>query len=467
MKIRDFTALSLLGICCFLLPILTTAASLDEHKAAVSSDTDPLKSVIILSPGSDVRRESYYFYEDSPFLSLSYWDGMVQQYGKLLGLLKKNGVRTLDVVDLLQNAISNAQKAGKLEGALAEIFPDQFPRLKDKIDQITAGVMLGRSSQFFFNYHDKGYLDPLIPLSGAFFFTRDIAVSTPRGMIITNSRSKWRKHEHLMARFIFQFSDELKTHPIIFDAEREGVHCEGGDIIVKDDKTLLMGIGNFSDREAAQKIAQKLNLDVVGVSMPPFENLSGANFEILHLDTVFNLVDHKKALTIPYFFLKKYDADNPVIKYLKAFHDRPKKEPEKGEFDFPSSMKKALDSIPKVGWLTLFRAGTGEAQELGEKLGDYLTAQGFEIIPVGGEKGTMREDQYLDERALYELSLQAANVVQLASGKVIAYAHNKYTNQALRGRGVKVLVFEGKYLADSLGGPHCLTMPLVRMPKPN
>jgi arginine deiminase len=118
-----------------------------------------------------------------------------------------------------------------------------------------------------------------------------------------------------------------------------------------------------------------------------------------------------------------------------------------------------------VGWLTLFRAGTGEAKELGEKLGNYLLEQGYEIIPVGGEKGNMREEQYLDERALYELSLQAANVVQLAPGKVIAYAHNKYTNQALRQRGVKVLAFEGKYLADSLGGPHCLTMPLVRKQK--
>jgi len=226
-----------------------------------------------------------------------------------------------------------------------------------------------------------------------------------------------------------------------------------------------MGIGNFSDREAAQKIAQKLNLDVIGVSMPPFENSSGANWEFLHLDTVFNLIDQRKALTIPYLFLKKYDANNPMLNYLKAFNDRPKPELEKGEFEFPSSLKAAIASIPKVGWLTLFRAGSGDAMELGKKLGDYLAEQGYEIIPVGGEIGNMREDQYLDERALYELSLQAANVVQLAPGKVIAYAHNKYTNQALRQKGIKVLTFEGKYLADGLGGPHCLTMPLVRSQK--
>lgn len=81
---------------------------------------------------------------------------------------------------------------------------------------------------------------------------------------------------------------------------------------------------------------------------------------------------------------------------------------------------------------------------------------------LGGERADMREDQYLDERVLYELSLQACNVVQLAPGKVIAFAQNEYTDQALRKRGVKVTTFEGKYLADSLGGPHCLTMPLVR-----
>ena len=74
----------------------------------------------------------------------------------------------------------------------------------------------------------------------------------------------------------------------------------------------------------------------------------------------------------------------------------------------------------------------------------------------------MREDQYIDERVLYELSLQGCNVVQLAPGKVIAFAHNTFTNLALERSGVRVLAIEGKYLADSLGGPHCLTMPLVR-----
>jgi arginine deiminase len=446
----------------FSLPILAKPEALDIQQGSVVSEIDHLKSVIILSPSTEERREIYYLYGDSPMLMLNYTEGMVRQHKNLSDLLRKNGVRTLSLVDLLDNALSNARKSGKIEGALAEMFPEQYPRLKEKTDRITASVLLGRSPEFFFNYNEKGYLDPLIPLSGAFFYTRDFAVSTPLGIILTNSRYKWRKLEHLMGRFVFRFADELKRHPIVFDAEAEGVHCEGGDIIIKDEKTILMGIGNCSDPEAARKIAQKLNMNVVGVSMPPADKFSGTNFQILHLDTVFNLVDHKKALTIPYLFLKKYETDNPVVKYLKAVNDQPKGDPEKDELDLSPSLSIAIEAIPKVGWLTLFQAGTGEARELGTQLGDYLLEQGYEIIPVGGEPGNMREDQYIDERALYELSLQGANVIQLAPGKVIAYKHNTFTNLALERTGIRVLAFEGKYLADSLGGPHCLTMPLLR-----
>ena len=460
--IRLSRAVCFLWIVGYLISAFIPAAYAEDPVGRVVSDIDPLRSVLVLPPSLDERREIYGLYDDSPLLVLNYLDGMIRQHRELTNLLEKNGVRTLNVIDLLENAVSNARRLGKLEAALAEMFPDEFPRLKDRIDTITAQVLLGRSAQFYFQYDENGSLDPLIPLCGAFIYCRDFAVSTPRGIILTNSRYRGRKPEHRLGRFMFRFADELRGHPIVFDAEAEGVRCEGGDIIVQDERTILMGVGNRSDREAARKIAQKLGMDIIGVSMPPYESPSGANLAILHLDTVFNLVDRKKALTVPYFFFKKYGADNPVAGYLKAIDSQLKKKLEKGELDFPSSLKTAIDTIPKVGWLTLFRAGTGEATELGEKLGDYLVGKGYEIIPVGGERGDLSEDQYLDERVLYELSLQGCNVVQLAPGRVIAFAHNTFTNGALRQRGIEVLTIEGKYLADSLGGPHCLTMPLVR-----
>lgn len=428
----------------------------------VFSDVDPLRSVIVLSPGRDERRETYNLYMDDPVLSLAYGDGAVEQHAALTMLLRNRGVRVLDLMDLLNDAIANARKEGRLESALAEIFPEEFSRLKGDLSRITAAAVLGRDPDLFFRYDDKGALSPIVPTSAAFFFARDFAVSTPAGIIITNGRPRWRTHEHRIGRFLFQYASALRAFPIAFDAEAEDVRCDGGDIIVKDVRTLLMGIGNFSDREAAVRIARKLGLDVIGVAMPPIEGFSGVSFEIMHLDTVFNIVGRDKVLTVPYFFLKRYAGDNPVVKYFQAIQARPAKGSAKGEIDFPASLKTAIASIPQVGWLTLFSAGTGEAKDLGQKLGDYFLERGYEIIPVGGERGDLAEDRYIDDRVLYELSLQAANVVQLGPRTVVAYAHNRFTNAALRARGVRVLTIDGKYLADGLGGPHCLTMPLVR-----
>lgn len=436
-----------------------------EKPGRVVSDVDPLLSVVVLAPGVDERKEAYSSYVDSPVMSAMYADGMVRQHRLLTDLLRRQGVRVLDAAALVEDALANARQAGKLESALAEIYPDEFPRLKDELPRITAEALLGRDPGFYFRFDRGGALDPLIPTSGALIYTRDFAVSTPRGIIITNSRSRWRRSEHRLGRFMFRFAGPLRAFPVVFDAEEEGVRCEGGDIIVKDERTLLMGIGNFSDREAAAKIARKLGMDVVGVAMPPMERSSGANFQIMHLDTVFNFVDRRKVLTVPYLFLAKYAAANPVVRYLQAVQDRPRPELAKGEFDMPVSLKSALESIPQVGWVTLFEAGTGNAREPGQKLGDYLAAQGYEIVPVGGEQGTLEAARYIDDRVLYELGLQGANIVQLAPGKIVAYAHNSLTNGALRKSGVKVLTFEGKYLADGSGGPHCLTMPLVRAPR--
>jgi len=454
----------------FLFVFLTVAAAVQSARSqefrtqpGVVSDVAALRSVVVLAPGDDLLTGTYTLYSDEPLGGPIYADGAVRQHAGLIELLKANDVVTLNIMDLLENAIRNARREGKLEEAVAEIFPEQAPRLKERLDQLTAAALLGRSSQFFYDYNrEKGYLDPLIPQSPGFFYTRDFAVSTPAGIILTNSRMKHRKYEHRLGRFIFRFADEFRGRRVLFDAEAEGVRCEGGDIIVKDAHTILMGVDNFSDREAAQKIAQKLNMDVIGVSMPPINSLSGVNVEIMHLDTVFNFVDKDKVLTVPYFFLSKYDKENPVTRFLKAVNDQPQPKAEKGEMELPASLKVAIESIPKVGWLMRFEAGTGKATAMGKKLGDYLLEQGYRIVPVGGEQSGLSEEQYINERVLYELSLQAANVVQLGPGKVIAYAHNKYTNVALQQVGVQVETFEGKYLADMLGGPHCLTMPLQR-----
>jgi arginine deiminase len=457
--VKSIVSVFIISICA-----LTGYTQQNSTTPYVAADIAPLKKVIILLPQQDYARQSYYHYADRNFSILFYEDGMISQHRMMVDMLKKNGVEVLNILDLLDNAIANARKAAELEKSLQEIFPQHFSRVKDKIDMIDAAHLLGSADDFFYQYDDKERFSPLLPSTSELFYTRDFAATTPKGVIITNSKVTYRHYEHAIGRFMFTYADALKDYKIAFDAEKEGVRCEGGDIIVKDENTILMGINNFSDAEAAKKMAQKLNMDVIGVAMPPYEDFSGTNIEIMHLDTVFNLLDKNKALTVPYLFEKKYAQDNPIVTILKAINEKVKTEKERQEEEvgFSTSFEKALKYIPQVGWLTHYKAGSGEAVELNKKLVDYLQEQGYTIIWVGGDRGSLREDKYLLERVLYELSLQAANVVQLAPAKVLAYAHNKYTIEALKKGGIEVLTFEGKYLADDLGGPHCLTMPLVR-----
>jgi len=433
----------------------------------VQADIAPLKRVILLAPGNDLSRSSYWNYLEDILLGVGYDDGNIEQHKRMADILNQNSIEVLDLETLLANALVNASSSGQLDKELKEMFPYSYKEICANQDRLKASGLLGRQDEFYYNYDEKGRFVPLIDPSIALYFTRDFAVMTQQGLLLTNAKESWRKLEHKLGRFMFKYADELKDIPIAFDAEIEEVYCEGGDILVKDADTILMGINNFSDAAAAEKIAKKLNVDVIGVQMPPYDDRSGANVQIMHLDTVFNLVAEKKALITPYLFEEKYATQHPIADLLHSVDEAMKlmenssDKNEKSELKY--SLAKAVKHIPDVGWLTRYKSGSGEADELHTKLEDFLRKQGYSFIYVGGEQGELSKDKYIMERVLYELSLQAANVVQLEPGKVLAYAHNSHTINSLRENGIEVLTFEGKYLADGGGGPHCLTMPVLRI----
>ena len=132
------------------------------------------------------------------------------------------------------------------------------------------------------------------------------------------------------------------------------------------------------------------------------------------------------------------------------------------EIGSADALRTTVDLMPGMGWATRYVAKTGEPVPLNMKLVDYFREQGYQVVYVGGEQGSLPLEKYAIERAMYELRWQGANVVQLGPGKVIAYEHNQYTNQALRDAGIEVVTFPGELLLIRNGGPHCLLMPLIR-----
>jgi arginine deiminase len=435
------------------------------NRGRVRADVAPLRAAIVFSIGDNIFKSSEMGTGRHPFFSMGLPRGTIHEQAALIEILRLSGVRVLEVRDLLQSAIENARREGKLAAWLRQSFPVTAGEALKRLDELDADSLLHRRDDHFYLTNRDQTLAPLFPGMASMYWARDFAISTPKGIIIGNSRYYGRALENALARLMFEYADELKSLPIVFDALKEGVFLDGGDVIVLDEKTLLVGTGNRSSLEAAPKLAQRLEMDVLAVSMPPADKPSGLSRQLLHLDSIFNLVDQKKVLAVPFFLEKRSSEINPMRSVLLGIAQQMealKRAHPDLDLGNPEEVRLTVELMPQVGWVTRYEAGTGKATSLGMKLVDYFRECGYQVIYVGGEQGALPVEKYAIERAMYELRWQGANVVQLAPGRVIAYEHNVHTNEALRRAGIEVLTFPGQLLALRNGGPHCLLMPLVR-----
>jgi arginine deiminase len=455
---------------CCLLTLMVWVALISygaaDRRPLVEADFERLRTVIVMSVDDSIYKSSEMGSSIHPIFNKGLAPGAIAEHRALVRLLQKAGVQVLQVRDLLQDAIENARQRGALEAWIRDTYSDQADRILPNLAKVSADTVLQRSDGLFYRKNDRGELDPLfLPLT-SMYWSRDFAISTPRGIIIGNGQNFARTLENSIARLMFTHAKALHDFPIVFDAAKEGVILDGGDVIVRDEKTLFLGVGQRSDREAAPLLAKRLGMDVIAVNMPPRDKPNGMSRQLLHLDSIFNFVAKDKVLAVPYFLERAYEDTNPMMKILAglaAETDAIKaRMPSEGTAGDSKQLRTTIDAMPGVGWLTRYEAGTGQEASLGLKLVDYARSQNWTVVFVGGSREGASEEKWMVERAMYELRWQGTNVAQLGPGRVIAYAHNVHTNEALRRAGVQVQTFPGEILAIRNGGPHCLIMPLVR-----
>lgn len=431
----------------------------------VTADWATLRTVIVMSIDESIYKSSEMGSSIHPIFNKGLPPGTIEEHRALVRLLGKARVRVLEVRELLQDAIRNARAAGELESWIRETYPDQYERILPHAAEIDADTVLQRSDRLFYRRNERGEFDPLfLPLT-SMYWARDFAVSTPKGIVIGNGQNFARTLENALARLMFRHARALSEYSVAFDAAREGVILDGGDVIVADEQTLFMGVGQRSDVQAARLLAQKLGMDVIAVSMPPRDQPNGMSRRLLHLDSIFNFADRDTVVAVPYFLEKDFADRNPmrrILSGLAAQTDAVKARAPSASAADSKQLHLTMQLMPDVGWLTRYAAGSGEERALGMKLVDYARARGWKVVFAGGERGALPEDKWVIERAMYELRWQGVNIAQLAPGRVIAYAHNVHTNAALRRAGVKVETFPGQLLSIRNGGPHCLILPLER-----
>lgn len=436
---------------------LAGAGTNDAAETFVTSEIGPLKRVLVHPPGQETRKAFPMFFGGHSMLT---WELLREeaavQHQAFVKCLREAGAEVLFFENLLNEAIARARSAGVFEKWLK----DEAPHLAAAEKQVSAASLLGGDDKFVYLRDQSGAFRPLAAPVTTLFFTRDAAVMTPKGIVICNFNNLRRAPEATLAKFLFQHSPSLQKYPIVFDAIKEQVYIQGGDVLVMDEKTLLLGVGNTTQERAAALLAKSLHMDVVTVQLPRGDGQSaweGLHSLFYHLDFLVNFVDRKKVLAVPYLLEAKHVKKNPLLDVLVGF----------ARIENLDRLDRVnlLDDVRSVGWIKRYQAGSGERDaKLGEvKLLDFLKDDGYEICYVGGDRQPRENElKHVIERVMHECRFMGANVVATKPAHVISYDGLTGTQAALSKMGAKVTTFPSGELVRANGGPHCLTMPLER-----
>jgi arginine deiminase len=427
----------------------------------VATDVGTLRRILVHTPGPEIRKMLNALAGQHPMLPSSLLlDRATEQHRSFVALLEGAGAEVLRLETVLDDAVDAARQAGILEIWLKGTAPQLVPFASE----VSGAVLLGAVDRFTYHRDPEGTFHPLVAPAKGIMYTRDLAIMTPRGVVIANFVNVARNFETALIRLAFDWSPQLRDYHVAFDAREERLFLQGGDVIVADESTLLIGVGNLTEEAAARRLARKLEMDVIAVQLPTgghragveiYESWHGLRSLFLHLDSVFNMVDRRRALAVPLLLEAEHSGRDPLSRIAAGLA---RTSPvDTGNAD------ELRENLEKVGRIRRFLAGSGEDDPLpdGIKLVDYLRNEGWEIVPVGGESEG-DEFAWFVERVLRELYFQAANVVATAPGRVVACAENEYTLAALRNAGVELQPFEASEIVRWGGGPHCLSLPLER-----
>ncbi|WVH36982.1 arginine deiminase family protein [Mycoplasmoides gallisepticum] len=249
------------------------------------------------------------------------------------------------------------------------------------------------------------------------YFTRDPFASIGKGITLHSMFHPTRKRETIFADFIFSHHPEYKNTPKYYSRE-DKYSIEGGDLFVYDDKTLVIGVSERTEKKAIQSLAEKLRQNdetsfekIYAINVPKMSNL-------MHLDTWLTMLDYDKFLYSP-----------NMMGVLKIW-----------EIDLTHQT---------LIW-----------RELNESLEEFLSmviGKKATVIPVAGEDSTQIEIDV-------ETNFDATNFLVIQPGVVVGYDRNYKTNQALRDAGIKVISWNGDQLSLGMGSARCMSMPLYRDP---
>ena len=416
----------------------------------VQSEIGKLNGVILHTPGEEVENMTPENAERalySDILNLSIARKEYKQLSEVLGKITK----TYQVKDLLTNILKDdaiklevLNRIEKIEPFIAEVTPkgsikDQLldEDAEDLARLLIEGVEMKRDTLTKFLNKDWHDLRPL----HNFFFTRDASMSMYNEVLIGRMANAVRDREAIIMQSIFDFTPGFNTKTLNLATTPDPLRkltIEGGDVQIARDDILVIGNGTRTSTRAIDALMYNfINRNEDKVQHILVQELPHSPESFIHLDMVFTFLDKNKCMVYEPLIMS---PGNYQTVHIKIQH---------GKLISIRREKTLLHALKKLG-------------------------MDLEPVYCGGEDETWNMER--------EQWHSGANFFCVAPGKVLGYARNNYTVEAMNNAGFEIIrandvisnkvdlnkyekymiTIEGSELPRGGGGARCMTMPINR-----
>ena len=400
----------------------------------VTSEINPLKSVLLRRPGREVENLIPDTMEELLFDDIPYLPIIQEEHDAFAEALRTNGSEVVYLEQLVAEAVKDSEGKKQLIDKMIkesgvgvkkaqEALTDYFNQLDDfdMVQKMMAGV---RSDEVDIQSKDLSWLtdrpekslflmDPMPNL----YYTRDIASMLGNGVSINQLTYPARKRESLFMETIVNYHPDFKDLRVWRDRYSE-TSIEGGDILVLSEEVLAVGVSQRTSGRAIEELARSLFK-----ANSPFKRVLAIEIPrvraMMHLDTVFTMVD-KDAFTI-------HPGIQDINKKMSIYSLVPSSVEGELEVTHHTDLAKVLKESLKNGEINLIPTGNGD--------------------PVAAPR-----EQWND----------GSNTLAIKPGVVVTYNRNFVSNELLRENGIKVIEIPSSELSRGRGGPRCMSMPLLR-----
>lgn len=398
----------------------------------VTSEIGKLKTVMLHRPGREIENltpDSMYrlLFDDIPYLPIAQ-----EEHDYFAQTLRDQGIEVLYFEKLAAEALADQDvkeefvdrmiaESGYAAGLIHDVLKEYLLAMntQDMVNKIFEGV---RREEIDLPHmtlqqaaEDADWPFVMDPMPNA-YFTRDPQASIGDGLSINRMTFPARQRESLITEYIIKHHPRFAGQVNVWRDRNHETHIEGGDELVLSDHVFAIGISQRTTADAIEDIAKNLfkksNYDtVIAIKIPH-------NHAMMHLDTVFTMIDYDKFTVHPAILDENGQVDNWVL--------HPGKDGEitmEHHTDIKEVLKKALNK------------------------------DDIDLIPTGnGDPIIAAREQWND----------GSNTLAIAPGEVVTYNRNYVSNDLLRKHGILVHEVRSSELSRGRGGPRCMSCPIVR-----